>query len=91
MIADSLKLDGHNYNRKKIYRIYDRLNLQLDLRKFGKKKIPARKKIYEIAERNNEIWSLDFMYIGVQSARTLNVIDEFNREVLAMKAGAFLL
>jgi len=88
MIASSLKLDGYNYNHKRIYRIYKKLNLQLNTRNNKKKKIPAREKIYQLAEKRNEIWSLDFMQTSIKSSRvrTINIIDEYNREALAIEA-----
>ncbi len=43
-IAASLRLDGYNYNHKRIYGIYKKLNLQLNTRNNKKKKIPAREK-----------------------------------------------
>ena len=86
MIASKLKLEGHHFNHKKVYRIYKKLGL--NFKKNSKsRKLPARKKILEIANNSNQIWSLDFMSGSLRNKRfrTLNVIDEFNREVLDIK------
>ena len=92
MIAASLKLDGIVFNHKKVYRVYNELNLNLNLRRKKRRKIPARKRIYEIAQNKDEIWSLDFVHNSIksQNVRTINIIDEFNREVLDIKASSSL-
>ena len=86
MITSKLKLEGHSFNHKKVYRIYKKLGLDF---KKGKKtrKIPARKKIFEIANNSNQIWSLDFMTGKIlgRRFRTLNIIDEWAREALAIE------
>lgn len=88
MITASLKLDGNIFNHKKVYKLYTELNLNLNFRRKKRRKIPARKRIYEIAQNQNEIWSLDFVHNSIKSknVRTINIIDEFNREVLDIKA-----
>jgi putative transposase len=86
MITAKLRLEGHSFNHKKVYRIYKKL--QLNFKKSSKsRKLPARKRILEIANNSNQIWSLDFMSGSVNNRRfrTLNVIDEFARELLEIK------
>ena len=86
MITAKLKLEGYHFNHKKVYRIYK--NLGLNLKKNSKsRKLPARKKILEIANNSNQIWSLDFMSGIIQNRkfRTLNIIDEWAREGLDIK------
>lgn len=88
MITASMKLDGKVFNHKKVYRLYTELNLSLNLRRKKRRKILARKRIYEIAQNQNEIWSLYFVHNSIKSknVRTINIIDEFNREILDIKA-----
>lgn len=86
MITAKLRLEGHHFNHKKVYRIYKKL--KLNFKKNSKsRKLPARKRILEIANKSNQIWSLDFMSGSVNNRRfrTLNVIDEFAREVLDIR------
>ncbi len=87
MIGAKLRLKGVIYNHKKIYRIYKKLKLNLKCNKKSRK-IPARKRILELADNINQIWSLDFMSGSIKNKRfrTLNIIDEFNREGLDIKA-----
>jgi putative transposase len=77
MIAFKLRLRGIIYNHKKVYRIYKQLGLNLKHNKKSKK-IPARKRILELADNLNKIWSLDFMSgsVGNKKFRTINIIDD---------------
>lgn len=84
MITAKLNLEGYEFNHKKVYRIYKDLRLGFNKSKKSRK-IPAREKIFEIANSSNQIWSLDFMsgrLTDRQKFRTLNIIDEFGRESL---------
>ena len=55
-----LRLDGHEWNHKRVYRVYRELGLNL-CRK-TKKRIPTRDPLtMEVPARPNAIWSLDFM------------------------------
>ena len=86
MITAKLKLEGHNFNHKKVYRIYKKLGLNFKPNSKSRK-LPARKRILEIANNSNQIWSLDFMSgtINNRRFRTLNIIDEHARECLDIK------
>jgi len=76
---------GYLWNKKRVWRIYKEMGLNLPRR--TKKCISKKPRIPLIdpAEANT-IWSLDFMYDTLHYGRpfrTLNVIDESNREILA--------
>ena len=60
MITAKLRLEGINFNHKKVYRIYKKLGLNFKANSKSRK-LPARKRILEIANNSNQIWSLDFM------------------------------
>lgn len=86
---DRLRLDGHEWNHKRVHRIYCALRLNLPRR--TKKRVPTRLRQPLIAPSTlNGIWALDFMQdalYGGRSFRTLNVLDEANREALAIEIG----
>jgi putative transposase len=82
-----LKRDGKSWNHKKVYRIYKLL--QLNKKRRGKRRLPARVKqpLQEQVELNSS-WSMDFMSDSLASGRkfrTLNVIDDCNREALVIE------
>jgi putative transposase len=75
------------WNHKRIYRVY--CSLGLNHKRRAKKRIPKRvKEPLLVPETHNQVWSADFMsdalYAG-KRFRTFNVIDDFNREVLAVE------
>jgi len=75
---------GHIWNHKRIRRIYRALSLHL--KRKPKKRLPARvAQPLAVPEQRNQTWSLDFMSDALSTGRTfrtLNVIDDFNREAL---------
>lgn len=78
---------GHRWNHKKVYRVY--CLLKLNLRRRTKKRVPPRDPMpLLVPGRPDQVWSADFMsdalYNGVRF-RTFNVIDDFNREALAIE------
>lgn len=83
-----LRLEGYNWNRKRIRRLY--LKLGLNMRRRSKKRIPARvKKPLLQTEQPNQYWSMDFMSDSLESGRrfrVLNIIDDFNRKTVAVEA-----
>lgn len=79
-----LKTQGYIWNHKKVYRVY--CEMDLNLRTKPKKRLPIRyPKPLVVPAMANISWSLDFMSDSLESGRafrTLNIIDDFNREAL---------
>ena len=82
-----LRRDGKKWNHKKIYRLY-RL-LKLHKRRKGKRRLPTRERQpLQQQQGTNQSWSMDFMSDSLvcgRKFRTLNVIDDCSREVLAIE------
>lgn len=83
---------GYRWNHKRVYRVY--CELKLNLRRKPKKRLPSRNKVaLTQPERINMSWSLDFMSDALMSGqrfRTLNILDDCNREALGIKASISL-
>jgi putative transposase len=84
---DRLRLDGHRWNHKRVYRVYCQLGLNHKRR--TKKRLPLRdRQPLDTPSRPNVVWALDFMsdalYVG-RRFRTLNILDEGMREGLAIE------
>lgn len=84
---NTIRNEGFGWNHKKVARVY-RL-LKLNLKPKTRYRLPARvKQPLVVPEAVNQSWSMDFMSdrltTGV-SFRVLNVIDDYNREVLGME------
>lgn len=83
---DRLRLDGHRWNHKRVWRVYCEMKLNLPRR--AKRKLPQRERqSLEVIPLPNQVWSMDFMsdalYAG-RRFRTLNVLDEGIRELLTI-------
>ena len=80
-----LKRKGHNWNHKRVYRLY--CELKLNKRRRGK--MPTRyPEPLVVPKVANQCWSIDFMRDSLlcgRRFRTFNVIDDFNREALAIE------
>lgn len=83
-MSDYLRNQGHAWNHKRIRRVYR--SLALHLKRKPKKRLPARTaQALEVPQQKNQTWSLDFMSDALSTGRTfrtLNIIDDFNREAL---------
>lgn len=77
---------GFGWNHKRVYRIYRELelNLRIKPRKRLKRDKPD---VLSVPIAKNQVWSMDFMSDSLadgRSLRTFNVIDDYNREGLAI-------
>jgi putative transposase len=79
-----LNREGNGWNHKRIRRVY--CELRLNLRVKPKKRLPKRVRQPLVQPKYaNQSWSIDFMSDSLTSGRTfrtLNILDEFNREAL---------
>lgn len=84
---DKLRQEGFAWNHKRVYRIYK--VLYLNLRRKGKKRLPSRHPLKLVVPQTlNQTWSADFMsdsFFSGRRFRTFNVVDDFNRELLAIE------
>lgn len=83
----SLRLRGHPWNHKRVYRVYCAMKLNLRIQR--RKRLPKRfPEILAQPRMPNHCWSMDFMSDALLSGRrfrTLNIIDDFDRQVLAIE------
>lgn len=84
--------EGWAVNHKRVYRLYRAAGLQVGQRK--RKRRAVRERVPLAAPvRANQGWSMDFMADALASGRrfrTLNVVDEFTREALAIEVDTSL-
>lgn len=78
---------GYKWNHKRVYRIYRELELNLRI-KPKKRLVRQKPEPLAVPTSINHCWSMDFMHdqlIDGRSYRLFNVIDDFNREGLAIE------
>jgi len=82
-----IRREGLSWNHKRIHRVYKLL--KLNMKRKVKRRLPARiLHPLEAVQQINVSWSMDFMSDALQSGRklrTFNLIDDFNREALAIE------
>lgn len=79
-----LRNQGHDWNHKRIRRVYRDLALNLH-RKPKKRLAPRTAQALRVPRQSDQTWSLDFMSDSLSDGRTfrtLNIIDDYNREAL---------
>lgn len=87
MLFKRMRRLGYGWNHKRVYRVY--CALKLNKRRKGKRRLPNRSPApLQASQTMNECWSADFMsdaLWGDRRFRTFNVVDDFNRELLAIE------
>jgi len=91
-LYDWLRSQGYRWNHKRVHRVY--CAMKLNLRIQPRKRLPKRTAT-PLAQPTtpNTCWSMDFMsdaLLNGRRFRTLNVIDDFNREALAIEVDTSL-
>jgi putative transposase len=88
-LFDRLRQTGHRWNHKRVHRVYCALRLNRTRR--TRRRVPRRPRIPLSAPPVlNQTWALDFMRDSLYDGRvfrTLNVLDQGNREALAIEIG----
>ena len=84
---DRLRVTGHRWNHKQVWRVYCPLRLNLPRR--TKRRVPARVvQPLDGIPQPNGVWAVGFIsntLYGRRRFRTLNLLDEVGREVLAIE------
>ena len=85
-------IKGYRWNHKRVYRIYRLLELNLRIKR---RKQLKRDKLEPLSVPTaiNQVWSMDFMSDSLSSGkkiRTVNVIDDYNREGLTVEVDTSL-
>ena len=82
-----LRRKGVLCNHKRLYRVYTLL--RLNVRRKARRRVPQRiKEPLLLPETINKAWSMDFMcdsLVDGRRFRLLNIIDDYNRESLAIE------
>ena len=80
-------VQGYRWNRKRVYRIYRELELNLRIKPRRRLK-RDRPEPLSVPRAINQVWSMDFMSDALsngQRIHTFNVMDDYNREGLAVE------
>ncbi|WP_119072106.1 DDE-type integrase/transposase/recombinase [Aggregatilinea lenta] len=91
-MMDWLRGHGFEWNHKRVYRVYREMGLNRRIK--PKKRLPTRHP-QPLAQPTaaNRVWSMDFMSDSLtdgRAIRTLNLIDDFNREALYIEVDTSL-
>ncbi|OSN06288.1 transposase [Lonsdalea britannica] len=82
-----LRRQGNASDHKRVHRIY--CLLKLNFRRKGKQRLPVRNQVpLATPGAVNQSWSIDFMHDALvcgRRFRIFNVVDDFNREALAIE------
>lgn len=82
-----LSRQGNTWSHKRVHRIY--CLLKLNFRRKAKQRLPVCNPApLATPQALNESWSIDFMHDALvcgRRFRTFNVVDDFNREALAIE------
>jgi putative transposase len=83
----TLRRREHPWNHKRVYRVY--CSMRLNRKRKHKRRVPTRNPLpLAVPTGDNQVWSADFMSDALWDGRrfrTFNVIDDFNREALAVE------
>jgi putative transposase len=83
---------GEQINHKRLYRVYT--DMHLNIRRKPKKRLPEPvKQPLSVPDAINQCWSIDFMSDALTDGRkfrVLNIIDDYNRESLAIEVDTSL-
>jgi putative transposase len=92
MLCGALRNQGWKVNHKKVYRLYK--EEQLELRRKGKKRLKSEVRgPVEEPTAANQLWTMDFVSDALcdgRSFRTLNLVDAFTRQCLAIETDTSL-
>jgi putative transposase len=87
-----LRREGHEVNRKRVYRLYREEGLAVRRRKRRRLRV-SRPTPSAAMTRPNERWSMDFVHDALadgRKLRTLNILDAYTRECLAIEVDTSL-
>lgn len=89
MMFSLLRYQGFIWNSKRVKRVYKQMKLNISRKR--KRRLPVREKQSLVVPKEpNYTWSMDFMQDALfngRTFRTLNIIDDYNREALWIEIG----